>query len=151
MDQLVEDNSALIFPSFKSSLSRRHGAASGMDGHCVEYFVRDRIPQYDNRPTRAVGVEGKNTERCCAEPCEKSTIFPSSLRRRAMSRSTRSETCRAFHPEDNRPDKYSSLVAPCGYPQNAVLRNRHNPIRQDQFLFPGLNPDRPTHRFAVRA
>ena len=35
MDELVEDNSALFFPSFKSSLSRGHNAASGIGGHWV--------------------------------------------------------------------------------------------------------------------
>jgi hypothetical protein len=38
-----------------------------MRGHGVEYFLRDCIPQCDNRHGRVVGVEGKNAERCRAE------------------------------------------------------------------------------------
>lgn len=53
------------YPIFKTSLYRRDGVASRGGTGC--YLVRDRIPQCDYRHTRVVGVEGKNTERGCAE------------------------------------------------------------------------------------
>lgn len=56
---------------------------------------------------------------------------------------------RAFHRGDNRPEKHSSPVVPCGFPQIAFLRNRHSPNPLGSVRLSGPYSARLTRKSAI--